>query len=198
MLKWRESDVNKGFFFNTLFLINFSYLLGFKLIWTKCQDKTLKLPLSPRREGLKKKSYGRQQLHSTRKVCKHQQIPPLSITTQTAKREKCFSVPQDICTPEELLSFAVEIPTLLANLPSHIGVDLKETTLSETITGQLSNILAKYEHELQEAGCHFLSHEKIFGTAISKTLLWCKKELAKEQLIAQHGLHWLDERATIC
>ena len=123
------------------------------------------------KRGPQKEKLWRQQLHSTRKVCKHQQIPPLSITTQTAKREKCFSVPQDICTPEELLSFAMEIPTLLANVLSHIGVDLKETTLSETITGQLSNILAKYEHELQEAGCHFLSHEKIFGTAISKTLL---------------------------
>ena len=78
-----------------------------------------------------------------------------SIATQTAKTEKNFSVPHDICTPEELLSFAEESPTLLANLPSHIGVDLKETTLSETITGQLSNILAKYEHKLQEAGVSF-------------------------------------------
>ena len=108
--------------------------------------------MPPRREGLKKKSYGRQQLHSTRKVRKHQQLPPLSIATQTAKTEKCFSVPHDICTPKELLSFAVEIPMLLANVLSHIGVDLKKTTLSETITGQLSNILAKNEHELQEAG----------------------------------------------
>ena len=59
-----------------------------------------------------------------------------SIATQTAKTEKCFSVPHDICTPEELLSFQVEIPTLLAiNLPSHIGEDLKEATFSETITG---------------------------------------------------------------
>ena len=75
-----------------------------------------------------------------------------SIATQTAKTEKYVSVPHDICTPEELLSFAEEIPTLLAiNLPSHIGVDVTETTLSETITGQLGNILAKYEHELQEA-----------------------------------------------
>ena len=67
------------------------------------------------------------------------------------KNREVFFCPAWYSTAEGLQSFAEEIPTLLANLPSHIGVDLKETTLSETITGQLSNILAKYEHELQEA-----------------------------------------------
>ena len=92
------------------------------------------------------------------------------------QKQKCFSVPHDICTPKELLSFAVEIPMLLANVLSHIGVDLKKTTLSETITGQLSNILAKNEHELQEAGCHFLSHEnllKLWGNGFQFHFLRC-------------------------
>ena len=71
------------------------------------------------------------------------------------KNREVFFCPAWYSTAEGLQSFAEEIPTLLANLPSHIGVDLKETTLSETITGQLSNILAKYEHELQEAGVSF-------------------------------------------
>ena len=135
--------------------------------------KICQLPLPPWSDGFKRKSYRRQQLRSTRKVRKHQQLPPLRSQHKRQKQISVFSVPHDIRTPEEILSFAVEIPTLFTWL-TYLPI-LEWTWKKQFCQKPLrdnSVTFMSMSTSCRKRGCHFLSHEKIFwGSNMQNTPL---------------------------